>query len=132
MVHDLHMSGSAGSTRTRPRFSPTTRLHVASDCMSLVSMPTVALSSLKLCAKTHEVRHTPTPVRVPEVLIDGPLGGRGTTREGTAGTSTVTGPLVQVHSYSEHRGAQPEAAVGPGSVAAQISVIPVLPAWEKG
>ena len=31
-------------------------------------MWTVALSSLKQCAKTYEIRHTPTPVRVTEAL----------------------------------------------------------------
>ena len=31
-------------------------------------MWTVTLSSLKQCAKTYEIRHTPTPVRVTEAL----------------------------------------------------------------
>ena len=63
-----HMSGSAGRARPWPWCSPTTELHVASDCAPLASGPTVTLSNMELCAKTHEVRHTPTPVRVSEVL----------------------------------------------------------------
>ena len=110
-----HMSGSAGRARPWPWCSPTTELHVASDCAPLASGPTVTLSNMELCAKTHEVRHTPTPVRVSEVLHAATWGrGRGTTREGTAGTSTGAGPLVQLRSYSEHRGAQLGAALGPG------------------
>ena len=44
-----------------------TRSHAASGWMRRVSMPAVALSNLGQCAKTHEVRHTPPPVRVPKV-----------------------------------------------------------------
>ena len=35
--------------------------------MRLVLIPTVALVSMEQCAKTYEVRCTPTPVRVTEV-----------------------------------------------------------------
>ena len=45
-----------------------TRSHAASGWMRRVSMPAVALSNLGQCAKTHEVRHTPPPVRVAKVL----------------------------------------------------------------
>ena len=48
--------------------TPTTRSHAASGRTPFVSMWTVALSSLKQCAKTYEIRHTPTPVRVTEAL----------------------------------------------------------------
>ena len=43
--------------------------------MRLVLMPTVAVTSMKQCAKTYEVQRTPTPVRVTKVL-PGPTLGR--------------------------------------------------------
>ena len=48
--------------------TPTTRFHAASGRTPFVSMWTVTLSSLKQCAKTYEIRRTPTPVRVTEAL----------------------------------------------------------------
>ena len=43
--------------------------------MRLILMPTVAVASMKQCAKTYEVQRTPTPVRVTKVL-PGPTLGR--------------------------------------------------------
>ena len=43
--------------------------------MRLVLMPTVAVTSMKQCAKTYEIQRTPTPVRVTKVL-PGPTLGR--------------------------------------------------------
>ena len=76
----------------------------------------VALSSLKQCAKTYEIRHTPTPVRVTEALQAAVLEGCGTTREpgeGKGGTSTClwdsssTGPSL----ITTTAGAQLRAAI---------------------
>ena len=67
-------------------------------------MWTVALSSLKQCAKTYEIRHTPTPVRVTEALQAAVLEGCGTTREGKGGTSTGLVPQVQVQASSQPPG----------------------------
>ena len=61
-----------------------------------------------------------------------PLGGRGTTREGTAGPSTGAGPLAEVHSYSEHRGAQSAAAMLAAGGRARAPVWCTTPAREKG
>ena len=84
--------------------SLTTRSHAASGCTPFVSMGAVALSSLERCAKTYEVRHTPTPVRVTEALQAAGCGGCGTTREGKGGTSTGLGPQVQVQASSQPPG----------------------------
>ena len=72
--------------------------------MTLVSIPTVALTSMVQCAKTHEVQHTPTPVRV-TIGASGAhlrLGAAGATREGTAGPAPGAGRVVQLLSYPEH------------------------------
>ena len=83
---------------------PTTRSHDASGRTPFASIWTVTLSSLKQCAKTYEIRHTPTPVRVTEALQAAVLEGCGTTREGKGGTSTGLGPQVQVQSSSQPPG----------------------------
>ena len=55
------------STRTAPRrraLMPQAAVRLSYRCR----LWTVALSSLKQCAKTYEIRRTPTPVRVTEAL----------------------------------------------------------------
>ena len=61
-----------------------------------------------------------------------PLGGRGTTREGTAGPSTAAGRLVRLKSYPEHRGPQSGAAVEALSGRARGDVYYSTHAKEKG
>ena len=54
-------------------------------------MLTVALVSMEQCAKTYEVQHTPTPVRVTKVLPGADFGALARPRAGTGGTSTGAG-----------------------------------------
>ena len=72
-------------------------------------MWTVALSSLnEQCAKTYEIRHTPTPVRVTEALQAAGCGGCGTTREGArAGLLLAWDLKYRSRPHHNRRGAAP-------------------------
>ena len=59
--------------------------------MRLVLMPTVAMTSMKQCAKTYEIQRTPTPVRVTKVLPGADFGALARPRAGSGGTSTGAG-----------------------------------------
>ena len=92
--------------------------------MRLVLMPTVTLVSMEQCAKTYEVRCTPTPVRVTQVPPGPAFGALARPRAGAGGTSTGAGrckfSFSAVQNTKEHAwgylGANVEAAGGRAGV----------------
>ena len=56
-------------------------------------MLTVTLVSMEQCAKTYEVQHTPTPVRVTKVLPGAEVWGAGATPRGIGRDFYWCGPL---------------------------------------
>jgi len=95
-------------------------------------MPVVAVVSMEQCAKTYEVRHTPTPVRVTKVPPGADFGALARPRAGSDGTSTGAGRVVQLISFTEHyrpqSGTEMEAAGGRARVLPTVRWV----AREKG
>ena len=73
----VEMSGGTCTVVTGLRAAPEVHREDAISCRKRLyatgidagTMPAVALSNLGQCATTHEVRHTPPPVRVAKVLL---------------------------------------------------------------
>ena len=87
--------------------TPTTRSHAASGRTPFASMCTVALSSLKQCAKTYEIRHTPTPVRVTEALQAAVLEGVARPARARAGLLLAWDLKYRSRPHHNRRGAAP-------------------------
>ena len=75
-------------------------------------MWTVALSSLKQCAKTYEIRHTPTPVRVTEALQAAVLEGVARPARARAGLLLAWDLKYRSRAHHNRRGAAPGGHTG--------------------
>ena len=87
--------------------TPTTCSHAASGRTPFLSIWTVALSSLKQCAKTYEIRHTPTPVRVTEALQAAVLEGVARPARARAGLLLAWDLKYRSRPHHNRRGAAP-------------------------